>query len=186
MFSCAVRTVVRGWDRRRTKNFTTRPVSRAEMTVPSRTPMICPRNSSRDSPAASATQPTSKAIFTLPKLWPVRSGHHLDKGLAGVHDHVGDHRQGYAEAHDGRARQGHGYMDGVAFHRDKPRQPQAKVREPAEQKRQGDLQRLDGLKIPAQQEYMAQDQQTVLHDQTDAHGHPLKPTAHNVCHRGGR
>lgn len=113
-------------------------------------------------------------------------GHHLDKGLAGVHDHVGDHRQGYAEAHDGRARQGHGYMDGVAFHRDKPRQPQAKVREPAEQKRQGDLQRLDGLKIPAQQEYMAQDQQTVLHDQTDAHGHPLKPTAHNVCHRGGR
>lgn len=73
MFSCAVRTVVRGWDRRRTKNFTTRPVSRAEMTVPSRTPMTRPRNSSRDSPAASATQPTSKAIFTLPKLWPVRS-----------------------------------------------------------------------------------------------------------------
>lgn len=79
MFSCAVSTAVMGRDRRRTKYSTTRPVSRAEMTVPSRTPMICPRNSSRDSPAASATQPTSKAIFTLPGLWPVRSDTALTK-----------------------------------------------------------------------------------------------------------
>lgn len=41
-------------------------------------------------------------------------------------------------------------------------------------------------RLPAQQEHLAQDQQTVPHDQPDAHGHSLKPAAHNVGHRGDR
>ena len=49
-------------------SFTARPVQSAEITVPSLVPTIVKSNSNSDRISASATQLTSKAIYTLPKF----------------------------------------------------------------------------------------------------------------------
>jgi len=75
----ACKIPLRGFKSRLLKNFTTCPVSKAQITVPSRVPTIVQLKRNKDSTMAAVTQLTSKMIYMFPNWIPVVSDRALTK-----------------------------------------------------------------------------------------------------------
>mgnify|MGYP000030004117 FL=1 len=108
------------------------------------------------------------------------------KGFPGIEDNIGNDRKRDSEAENRNANQDHKQPAGIVIHRNKGNHPHAEIRKPSEKERKRNLQKLDPLKVPAQNQNLTEDQETVPDDEQGAKRPGRIFATDDICNRGGR
>ena len=108
------------------------------------------------------------------------------KGFPGIEDNIGNDRKRDSEAENHNANQDHKQPAGIVIHRNKGNHPHAEIRKPSEKERKRNLQKLDPLKVPAQNQNLTEDQETVPDDEQGAKRPGRIFATDDICNGGGR